>query len=45
VSYEEDVRFVTAFARGGDWELGLRVARNIAKGVAAATPEGKVSQA
>ena len=31
-SYEEDVRFVTAFARGGDWELGLRVARNVDPG-------------
>lgn len=29
MSYEEDVRFVGAFVRGGDWEVGLRVARNV----------------
>lgn len=42
MSYQEDVRFVSAFARGGNWELGLRIARNVSKGMAAATP--RVSQ-
>lgn len=30
MSYDEDVRFVGAFLRGGDWEVGLRIARNVA---------------
>jgi hypothetical protein len=29
MSYQEDTRFVGAFIRGGDWEVGLRVARNV----------------
>jgi hypothetical protein len=29
MSYEEDVRFVGAMLRGGDWEVGLRIARNV----------------
>ena len=32
MSYEEDVRFVGAFVRGGNWEVGLRVARNVGRG-------------
>lgn len=29
MSWQEDARFVGAFIRGGDWEIGLRVARNL----------------
>jgi hypothetical protein len=28
-SWKEDARFVGAFVRGGDWEVGLRIARNV----------------
>jgi hypothetical protein len=31
-SWKEDARFVGAFVRGGDWEVGLRVARNVEVG-------------
>lgn len=29
MSYQEDAKFVGAFIRGGSWEVGLRVARNV----------------
>lgn len=29
MSYEEDVRFVGAYLRGGKWEVALRIARNV----------------
>lgn len=28
-TYEEDVRFIGAFARGGKWEIALRIARRV----------------
>ena len=28
-NWKEDARFVGAFVRGGDWEVGLRIARNV----------------
>lgn len=29
MSWKEDARFVGAFVRGGDWEIGLRIARSV----------------
>jgi hypothetical protein len=35
--WKEDARFVGAFIRGGSWEIGLRVARNVQPGIGQGT--------